>query len=338
MSFSRPDRRGARAVVLAVAVLTTGSCSSVGRFVAPDDRPDRVSLRKYALDIAFGGTEPDLVGEGPEQSATPVAPMTEVPLVDLAAQVFDLPLERSADGLEPSSAPDPCPEPAPGAVAERPLTPDVSGAVEPGVYLFKQSGHMEIVGVARVGLSALTSRIVRGVSSAPGRFEYDVELFTGTRRQVVEFLVVEGDGVFVRGIETAIAGSSNSFNPIVPVEVLPLPAGPGTRFSSVGLDPATAETLVVEATVTKADRISGCGEVVDGWLVESSWSFSRPTPSGTATRAYDYDYAVAPQHGGLIVGDHMVTLTPESYGPFAATLDVTSALGRITPKPEEGRS
>lgn len=339
MSSSLLPRRVERAVRLALVIaVTTGTtaCGAVRDFVALDPPADRVSVKGYELDLAYG--EEPVEEEIPDLPA--LVPLAPVPMAELAVEVFDLPPVEAEAPFSPrriTALPPPqeaCPEPGPGVVAERPITPDVKVMVEPGSYLFKQVGTVELVGLATYPLPELTMRIVRNLTGTEAEFDFDVELFTGTRRQVQRYRVVQGDGIFLRGVDTTVNAETIAFNPVTPVEVFPLPASENTAITSAGVDPLTGQTMVVQGLVTKKERVLGCDEVVDGWVVDAQWSFSRPTLSGMDSRTYEYDYTVATQHGGLIVADHLATVTPENYGPFVANVDVTSAIGKLTPKPE----
>ena len=317
-----PDLRLA-AALLAVALLT-GACGGASEFLLLEPEPDRVSIKGYSLDLAYGEDPP------PAVEGKPPAPAAPTTLTELAEQVFDLPPPppRRQPGTPPPA--DPCPSPGPAVFAERAITPDVESVIEPGVYLFQQSGTFEIVGVAKTPIEGLTSRVVRNVSGDPSEFEFELELATGSRRQVQGYRVVPGDGIFITGIVTVVGDEREEFNPVLPVEVFPLPAGENTTLNSAGLDPLTGRSMVVQGSVTKKQRVLGCDEVVDGWVFEGTWTFAGA--NGGQPRVYDLDYTVAPQHGGLVVAEHLVTT--ESYGPFTAAVDVTSTIGSIHPRPE----
>lgn len=315
-------------VLLAATVLGSG-CGTVRDIVAVDKPKPKVVLKGYELDLAYGDPPP-------EDDAGVLAPLP-VPMADLVVEVFELesevvfapsPRRRTTTVSEP---PEPCPAPEPNTVAERPITADVGAIVEPGVYLWQQEGTLDIVGIGKLPLPALTTRIVRNVETEGEVTTFDLELFNGVRRQVQSFQVVPGDGIFLTGMVTKAGDQTRTFNPLVPVEILPLPVVELTPVRGVGADPLTGESLVVSGTVNRKERVEGCNELVDGWFVESTWTFQR----GADSQVWDYDYIVATQHGGLIVGDHLQTV--ESFGTFRATIDVTSRFGSIHPKPEQSQ-
>ena len=79
------------------------------------------------------------------------------------------------------------------------------------------------------------------------------------------------------------AGNSSELTFSPAVLYLPLEIVPGEEFNSVGIDPRTGSVLQNQAKVMKRERVDACGEVVDGWVVESTQTFSgcgpdRPAP------------------------------------------------------------
>jgi hypothetical protein len=330
------------AVALAMALTSTG-CTAVRDVVLVKDPPPRVTVRAYPVDFTFG--------DEPQGVAPPAAPLVPLapPLAELAPAFFDLPPTQDnypASTYAPgtfTAPPNPCPEPGPSAFAEQSISADVIRPVEAGSYLFKQQGTLDLVGIAKVPLPTLTARIVRNVkvSTAPPsataptaaavqQIDFEVELFTGLRRQIQKFRSIPGDGVYLTGMSTKAAYQSHDFNPVVPVQIFKLPAAQLATIQGVGVDPLTGETLVVQGTIDKVVRVEGCGEVVDAWHANATWTFQR----GPDSQIYQFEYSVAPQHGGLIVADHLQTT--ERIGPFTATIDATASIGGIHPKPEAG--
>jgi hypothetical protein len=110
---------------------------------------------------------------------------------------------------------------------------------------------------------------------------------------------------------------------------LPLEIVPGEEFNAVGVDPRTGSVLQHQAKVIKRDRVDACGEVVDGWIVESTQTFSGPgiTGPGQTAPPRTYRYIVAPQLGGIIISEEIHTSSPQS------TTDVVLSLGQLKPVP-----
>jgi hypothetical protein len=105
---------------------------------------------------------------------------------------------------------------------------------------------------------------------------------------------------------------------------LPLDIVPGEEYTAVGIDTRTGAVLQHQAKVVKRDRVDACGEVVDGWVVESTQTFS----SGAASAPpRTYRYIVAPQLGGIIISEEF------HISSGAGTTDVVLSLAQLNPAP-----
>jgi len=130
-------------------------------------------------------------------------------------------------------------------------------------------------------------------------------------------------GISLMRIERIDAqGNSSALNFTPAVLYLPLPIVPGESFESVGIDPRTGQVLQHQAQVIRRERVDACGEIVDGWAVEATQTFS-----GQGTAARTYRYIIAPQLGGLMISEQVKVTAPEG------TLDVTFSLGQTKPTP-----
>ena len=120
------------------------------------------------------------------------------------------------------------------------------------------------------------------------------------------------------------AGNSSELTFSPAVLYLPLEIVPGEEFNSVGIDPRSGSVLQNQAKVVKRERVDACGDVVDGWVVESTQTFS-----GSAQTAppRTYRYVIAPQLGGIIVSEEIHTATAQG------NTDVTLSLGQLKPAP-----
>ncbi len=74
----------------------------------------------------------------------------------------------------------------------------------------------------------------------------------------------------------------------------------------------------------KRERVDACGEVVDGWLVQATQTFSGPAQTAPPRT---YNYIVAPQLGGIIISEEVHTATAQG------NTDVTFSLGQLKPAP-----
>ena len=126
--------------------------------------------------------------------------------------------------------------------------------------------------------------------------------------------------VKLQRVDAAGNSSELAFSPAV--LYLPLDIVPGEEFNAVGIDPRTGSVLQHQAKVTKRDRVDACGEVVDGWVVESTQTFTGP---GQAAPPRTYRYVVAPQLGGIIISEEIHTAGPQG------TTDVVLSLAQLKP-------
>ena len=130
-------------------------------------------------------------------------------------------------------------------------------------------------------------------------------------------------GISLMRIERIDAqGNTSALNFTPAVLYLPLPIVPGESFESVGIDSRTGQVLQHQAQVVRRERVDACGEIVDGWAVEATQTFS-----GQGTAARSYRYIMAPQMGGLTISEQVKVTAPEG------TLDVTFSLGQTKPTP-----
>jgi hypothetical protein len=110
------------------------------------------------------------------------------------------------------------------------------------------------------------------------------------------------------------------------VMYLPLPIAPGEQFNSVGIDPRSGSVLQHQARVIRRQRVDACGEIVDGWLIEATQTFSGAAATATSTSpSRTYNYIVAPQLGGIIISEAVHVASPDG------TSDITFSLGQLRP-------
>jgi hypothetical protein len=130
-------------------------------------------------------------------------------------------------------------------------------------------------------------------------------------------------GISLMRIERIDAqGNTQVLNFTPAVLYLPLAIEPGESFESVGIDSRTGQVLQHQAQVVRRERVDACGEIVDGWVVEATQTFS-----GQGTAARSYRYIIAPQLGGLMISEQVKVTAAEG------TLDVTFSLGQTKPAP-----
>lgn len=110
-------------------------------------------------------------------------------------------------------------------------------------------------------------------------------------------------GMFLTGVENQSYEGDVMPGPFRPtgkgVKYLPLDESivkPGQTFDSVGIDTTNQQALRNNGTVLRKTRIDACGEIVEGWLVEATQSFS--TEPLLDRKVF---YNIATQYGALFI-------------------------------------
>lgn len=135
-------------------------------------------------------------------------------------------------------------------------------------------------------------------------------------------------GLFVDEIRTEDAAGEpeSTFSPAPPVKYLPLDEGivrPGQTFDEVGISTDSLGVLRHAGTVVRKNRVDACGEVVEGWLVESEQT---STDEGGSSRKYFY--TVATQYGGLFIAENSIQTLADG-----TTITIDLSLAGLDPQP-----
>jgi hypothetical protein len=120
----------------------------------------------------------------------------------------------------------------------------------------------------------------------------------------------------IQTIENRTGNVVKSFSPTVGLLLLPLPVQQGESFQSSAVDPRTRENVQLTAKVIGRERVDACGDLVEGWRVDST--LTRSSGGDTVTRAYSY--VVAPQYGNILISEHLKDTTPEAVDDVRFTL------------------
>lgn len=130
-------------------------------------------------------------------------------------------------------------------------------------------------------------------------------------------------GVVLKRIDSVTKDGVAVGTPFVPstgLLMLPLPVTSAEQFQSSAVDPKNGRTITfATATVQERARIDACGDLVDGWLVETQMLDStQPSPE-----PLKYNFIVATQFGGELIS--------QTYSQNGAT--AIYELGQLKPKP-----
>jgi hypothetical protein len=254
------------------------------------------------------------------------------------------------DRLPPTTAKQTsCPEAPVSAAPAQEASLGAKGTPKVGVYRWNRSGEQKITTpiAITIPLGGSEKRLIRNVQQLGGDdFTYEMaQSEVGTDEIVVTTFKVRPNapneplpttdqrvGAVDRGLSIMKIERFNSksgqlvsaFEPVTPVLLLPLPVLPGEQVQSAGVDPTSFNVLQINAQVTKRVRVDACGEVVDGWSVEGTRSFSQGSTAGTP---HEYDFVVATQLGAMMISEHIKATTAQ------ASIDATFSLGQLEPDP-----
>lgn len=317
-------------VLLGVVVCLATSACSVPGFLVVERPPDGITVKALTADISFG--------EGPPVNDAIAALVPPAGLVlTLLPDLYDL------DGLAPLAftpgAPvSPCPKPSETTFPEKSAGFVVEGTAQPGTYRWKQSGSIEIVGLAKLNVNGLDVRRIRSLpSTTQGVFAYEYEQASLAGREIQTIEVrqsgnAQTHGVFLRRFQLITSKGTVDFNPppLLAPKLYSLPIRTEV-VSATGIDPVSGLSVTINGNVdaTQRVRLEGCGEVFDAWAFKGSRVVQSISEPEQAIRSTTYDTFLAPQHGGVFVGDHVVTRG--SFGPIQYTSDLTGTLGTLQP-------
>lgn len=215
----------------------------------------------------------------------------------------------------PTSVGDACPaaaKPASEAAPER-----VDGVPAPGTYRFRQSGTVRSpAGVGRA--DAQVNRVYENATTpTAGVRRYDVRV-TGAGLTTISTFEVDqrgiDDGVYLVSTRSSSLDALN-FVPALRVRLLPLPAVAGKRWTSVGTDPLTGASMIVNGRVAGRESVNACGQEVQGWKVELGSGDAGPSLSTGPDGAFQIagSLVIATGAGGAVVHEQMRE-TPVSGG------------------------
>lgn len=132
-------------------------------------------------------------------------------------------------------------------------------------------------------------------------------------------------GLVIKKIEVYDASGNvrSTFAPITGLLMLPLPVQQGLNFQSVAIDPATGEEATFNGTVLPRQDIDACGDIVEGWKVTGSQTFSNSATTRTE------ELIVATQLGGLVISDKV----QQKDATGANAIDTLISIGQLKPDP-----
>lgn len=134
-------------------------------------------------------------------------------------------------------------------------------------------------------------------------------------------------GMYISSIvDTKPDGSQTQFSPANAVMLAPFPLTLNASWSSQGADGVHSTTMTVQGQiVSQHDRVDACGTVVDAWRIHLTGnvadSHTQPTSANQPGLSLDNLYEIAPQYGGVIVGEELDEQGSTDVGAFALTVN-----------------
>jgi hypothetical protein len=282
----------------------------------------KVGVAKLEANLVFGVQESKKPTGPPAVATGPVIP--DVP------PAFSFPEPPSLDVSNPAPPKPLCPQ---ASVTAAPLVPTeafVTGPPPVGLFKWKRGGTVTTASGAKAAFTGYEGRVVRNYKTIDANnFEFqtvqprlDAEgleissFHVKTNGQTVQSVGTNGvptvrvpapdAGLVLTKIEKLDKNGTKQgeFAPGQGLLLLPLPVTTGEQFSSVAIDAKNGETMQNNGTVTRRQRVDACGELVDGWEVQSQLTDSF---AGQLT----YNYIVATQYGAMLIS--------EAYQPAQAT-------------------
>ncbi len=349
------SRRSCRTVALLAAI---GALSTA--CVSPDEPGVRVNA--VQADIVFG-VELPAVGEVPPPTAAVGTFPGEGGASDLRVPVLDPAPDREGNIDYTVSAPAPtCPTAPPTEAPDVVAPTNASGPPAAGLYTWKRSGKLIAVvqGTSHdIAISGFESRLVRAVDKiSDTRWTYEVAQPDLSGATLVTTYAVNTDPIEVgnpatgsRGIAAPYVGQTTrageplrgltlerqdyydgngvrigTFDPIDPVLLAPLPVLSGETWTSVGVDPASGQTIRVEGIMARRASVDACGSRLDAWLADLTVTYS-----GAAETVRELDLYVSTELGGLPIGERISETSNDG-----SSLDAYFEIGQRDPDPPPG--
>jgi hypothetical protein len=331
----------ARTLAAALTVVAIAGCSSA--------KPQRtvIGVRKVALAMAF--SDQALKTVVPPRIVVEIIPAPPEAIVAALPEAAPYIAPRPPAAVTPPAPPPPAacptapkggplPDPAPVAISKPPVA---------GTYVQRNKGTIKINGAIPLTFPypAISLVVVRDVKvedvpdplygtvrttsftlqdqvtptiKTVSRYE-----FNATQMNLVQRDVVNGQQV-------------TSLKPTPGVEVLGF-GGPGSSWTSAGIDPATANALAVQGTIPTNEAVDLCGKLVDTLKVSTDeHQVNATTGDQSGTRAGTPTVtSYATQLGGLPVRreQHVNQVASTDAGPVSFDTDVVSTFVSTSPLP-----
>lgn len=335
--FSRRGRvAGVAACVVGIA-LTSAGC---GPHPAAS-----IAMRSTALNLQFA--RPDL--------AKPIPPNIIVKLLPLPPVVGPTPVTfPSIPTIVVVPPANSCPPASKKAKPAAPLKASTLAAPAPGFYGYATKGKASVTGGAnpvtvpmpfltQVAISKSsqeapdTTVAAEGGAPASGKeTEYVVTTRFSSNLSEVDVLMVSATSINLVQRTLTDGQRALNFTPTPQVQLVVF-GRVGSTWKSSGSDSSSGSVMNYQGSIDGIKQINVCGQLVKGYEISYSYSLANPAV-GEIIRTNSNDantLLVAPQFGGLILGQHVDTddiqFNATLSGYIQVTLNYDTTLKKLTP-------
>lgn len=324
-----------------------------------DDLPVNLAVRAVAVDLAYEN----------EDLVEPVEPERIVRIIPAPPEVTSGQRPLTDFASRPPSEPPPafefvpaCPSAPPNRVPDEPASVNFRNRVSPGVYPRHNEGTFSVSGgVLELTLPypPATRDLVSEVREIqpptpqqqvddalgdtepqpeePGSplLEWDVRTEITSDISVTNTYRFTGTAIALVKRQTVTPAEEAVFVPSPPVDLMQVNEGIGHTWRSAGVDLARGTALQVEGTIVDRKPVDLCGELVDGFVVETNETFVDLDTGSTSGTTEPNVRFIATQFGGLIIREELhyteTSRDAESGSPLQITYDFVSTLD--SPRP-----
>lgn len=335
-------------------------CLAVATACSLDEElPVNLAVRAVAVDLSYEN----------EDLAEPVAPEVIVRIIPAPPEVTSGQVPLADFASAPPSGPPltfdfprTCPAAPPNRVPDEPASVNFRNRVAAGIYPKHNEGTFSISGgVLELTLPypPATRDLISEVREIqppnpqqqtddalgdtepqpeqPGSavIEWDVRTEITSDISVTNTYRFTGTAIALVKRQTITPADEVVFVPSPPVDVMQVNEGIGHTWRSAGVDVARRTALQIEGTIVDRKPVDLCGELVDGFVVQTVETFvdlDTGATSGTTEPNVRY---IATQFGGLIIREELhyteTSRDPASGSPIQITYDFVTTLDAPRP-------
>jgi hypothetical protein len=329
--------------------LRAAVCAAVAGLAATACGPHpaaSIAIRSTALNLQFA--RPDL--------AKPIPPKILINLLPAPPAAF----VPSAQGSVPpppivvTATNDQCPPASKRGKPAAPLRQSTLGSPAAGFYTYDTKGKATVSGgaqnvtvpmppITQVAISKPTQAAPDATVAAEGgapssgkETEYTITTHLSDKLAQVDELMVSATSINLMQRTLTDGERTMTFTPTPQVQLVVFGAV-GSSWKSRGTDSSSGSVMDYQGTITGIKQVDVCGQLVKGYAVSYSSSLTNPAEAEILrTNSNDPNtLLIAPQLGGLVVGQHVDTddirFNASLSGYLGVTLNYDTTVDRLRP-------